>query len=174
VIARYPGYLSTEWRPAKGPLVTVRPIRREDAALEQAFVRQLSPASRHSRFMRPLRELSPAMLTRLTRINYKREMAFVATVQEGADIRQVGAVRYSTNPDGESCEFAIVVADDWQRRGLGRRMMRLLIDVARRNGLRWMIGHVRADNAPMQALCKALGFEITGRDDKVCRCHLAL
>jgi acetyltransferase len=61
-------------------------------------------------------------------------------------------------PDGESCEFALVVADEWQRRGLGRRMMTLLIEVARARGLQEMIGHVLAENRGMLGLSESLGF----------------
>jgi acetyltransferase len=155
----YPAYLETEWRPSAGPPVTLRPIRPEDAAIEQAFVQRLSPESRHFRFMNMMRELTPLMLARFTQIDYDREMAFVATLDEDGAEREVGVVRYVINPDGESCEFALVVADEWQRRGLGRRMMTLLIDAARTRGLREMNGHVLADNRPMLALCQSLGFE---------------
>jgi acetyltransferase len=155
----YPASLATQWHPARGPVVTLRPIRPEDAAIEQAFVQRLSPESRHFRFMNMMRELTPLMLARFTQIDYDREMAFVATLDEDGAEREVGVVRYITNPDGESCEFALVVADEWQRRGLGRRMMTLLIDVARTRGLREMVGHVLADNRPMLALCQSLGFE---------------
>jgi len=68
--------------------------------------------------------------------------------------------RYVTNPDAESCEFAIVIADDWHRKGLGRRLMSQLIDVARARGLRTMIGHVLAENRGMLTLCQGLGFVI--------------
>jgi acetyltransferase len=70
--------------------------------------------------------------------------------------------RTVANPDGESCEFALVIADGWQRRGLGRRMMEQLIEVARaRGGLRSMVGHVLAENRGMLELCRKLGFVIT-------------
>jgi len=154
----YPAHLVTQWRPAQGPPVTLRPIRPEDAGIEQAFVQGLSPESRHSRFMNMLRELTPLMLARFTQIDYDREMAFVATLEDEGGEREIGVARYITNPDAESCEFALVVADAWQRRGLGRRMMALLIEVARSRGLREMIGHVLAENRSMLALCEALGF----------------
>jgi len=155
----YPSHLVSVWQPPEGPLVALRPIRPEDAEMEQAFVRALSPASRYFRFMDTLRELTPSMLVRFTQIDYDREMAFVATVGEHGVEREIGVCRYITNPDGGSCEFALVVADEWQRRGLGRRMMALLIDVARARGLREMVGHVLAENGPMLALCEELGFE---------------
>lgn len=98
------------------------------------------------------------MLARFTQIDYDREMAFVATLEDEVGEREIGIVRYIANPDAESCEFALVVADEWQRRGLGRRMMALLVEVARSRGLREMIGHVLAENRSMLALCEALGF----------------
>jgi acetyltransferase len=156
----YPAHLVGTWQPADGPLVTVRPIRPEDAEMEKAFVRRLSPESRYFRFMDTLRELTPAMLVRFTQIDYDREMAFVATVAGAAGEEEIGVARYVTNPDGESCEFAIVIADDWHRKGLGRRLMSQLIEVARARGLRTMIGHVLAENRGMLTLCQGLGFVI--------------
>ncbi len=172
----YPVELVTDWLPAAGGTVTLRPIRPEDAEIEQAFVRSLSPQSRRFRFMDTLRELTPMMLQRFTQIDYDREMAFVATVQrEGREV-EVGVCRYITNPDGASCEYAIVVADDWQGRGLGRRMMTELIKVAKARGLSSMIGHVFASNRGMLHLCEALGFVITDSadDPQVKRATLAL
>jgi len=176
VIAPYPAQLSTEWRPPRGPVVTLRPIRPDDAGIEQAFVRDLSPASRHYRFMNSLRELTPGMLAQFTQIDYERQMAFIATVEEGGVEREIGVARYVIDQDGESCEFAIVVADEWQRRGLGRRMMTLLIEVARSRGLREIVGLVLADNYPMLGLCRALGFEIRDSNEgpQVRRVSLAL
>jgi acetyltransferase len=154
----YPAHLVTQWQPNQGPPVRLRPIRPEDASIERAFVENLSAQSRQYRFMNALRELTPMMLARFTQIDYDREMAFVATIEDHGAEREVGVVRYITNPDGESCEFALVVADEWQRRGLGRRMMTLLIDVARTRGLREMIGHVLAENRGMLGLAESLGF----------------
>ena len=155
----YPAHLVTQWQPPRGPAVTLRPIRPEDAKMEQAFVCNLSAESRYFRFMNTLRELTPAMLMRFTQIDYDREMAFVATLPGNSAETEIAVCRYISNPDGETCEFALVVADGWQRRGLGRRLMDLLIEVARSRGLRAMVGHVLADNRPMLTLCSKLGFE---------------
>jgi len=159
----YPTRLVTEWTAADGARVIVRPIRPEDAEIEQAFVRQLSPESRYFRFMDTIRELTPQMLVRFTQIDYDREMAFIAVTADRADKTEqaeVGVARYVTNPDGASCEFAIVVADEWQRRGLGRRLMNQLIDVARARGLARMIGHILTTNRSMLTLAASLGFAI--------------
>jgi acetyltransferase len=157
----YPTELVSSWQSTEGETVTLRPIRPEDAAIEQAFVRKLSPESRRFRFMDTLRELTPRMLARFTQIDYDREMALIASVErDGAEI-ELGVCRYITNPDGASCEFAIVIADEQQHRGLGRRMMTQLIAVAGTHGLQTMMGHVLGSNRGMLSLCQSLGFVIT-------------
>ena len=172
----YPADLVTQWQPNQGPPVTLRPIRPEDASIERTFVENLSAQSRQYRFMNALRELTPMMLARFTQIDYDREMAFIATIDDNSGEHEVGVGRYVTNPDGESCEFALVVADEWQRRGLGRRMMLLLVEVARARGLREMIGHVLAENRPMLGLCESLGFVVAPSSEgpEVRRVSLAL
>ncbi|MCW5574699.1 MAG: bifunctional acetate--CoA ligase family protein/GNAT family N-acetyltransferase [Burkholderiales bacterium] len=171
----YPSDLVTTWTPKGGTPVTLRPIRPEDAEIEQAFVRALSPVSKRSRFMDTLRELTPQMLARFTQIDYDREMALIAVVAQDGREREIGVCRYVTNPDGVSCEYAVAVADDWQCRGLGRRLMTALIGVARARGLQTMIGHVLAGNRAMLDLCGKLGFAIADTDDpQVRRVTLAL
>jgi acetyltransferase len=172
----YPAHLVSRWQPERGPAVTIRPIRPEDAAIEQTFVRKLSPQSRYFRFMDTIRELTPSMLARFTQIDYDREMALIATVEDEGREVEVAVCRYVSHPDGETCEYAIVVADEWQHRGLGRRMLRLLIDVARSRGLRTMLGYVLAGNAGMLSLARSLGFTLTdsGDDPMVRRTTLAL
>ncbi len=172
----YPAELVTAWRLADGSSVGLRPIRPEDAQMEQEFVKNLSAGSRYFRFMNTVRELTPVMLARFTQIDYEREMAFVAVREEGGRETEIAVARYVTNPDGETCEFAIVVADSWQRKGLGRRMLERLIEVARARGLKAMVGHVLAENRPMLALCGKLGFETSNHpeDGALRRVTLAL
>jgi acetyltransferase len=157
----YPAHLVSDWTAPDGARVTIRPIRPEDARIEGEFVRQLSVESRYFRFMGTLRELTPQMLVRLTQIDYDREMALIAVAaDEGGRETEVGVVRYVTNPDGMSCEFAIVVADGWQRRGLGRRLLEHLIEIARARGLASMSGEIHVDNQPMLGLVADLGFAL--------------
>ncbi|MFA7438241.1 GNAT family N-acetyltransferase [Castellaniella sp.] len=154
------------------PLVTpqgnewlLRPIRPEDAALLQEFVRTLSDETRYMRFVSMLRELTPRMLARYTRIDYDREVALVAVVQvPNPDNRGllreriVGFAHYLRNPDGRGAEYALVIADAWQRRGLGAELMRSLIGLARQQGLDYIEGLVLATNRPMLGLMTFLGL----------------
>lgn len=157
----YPVHLVSEWRAPDGTRVTVRPIRPEDAGVEKDFVKMLSPQARYFRFMSSIRELTPQMVARFTRIDYERDMAFVAiTGDAGRDEKEIGVARFVTDPDGRSCEFAIVIADEWQRSGLGRYMLARLIDVAQSRGLVVMTGEILARNQGMLRLARQLGFEI--------------
>ena len=144
----------------------VRPIRPEDAALEQRFVGGLSEESRYFRFFYRLHELTPQMLARFTQVDYDREMALVALAPDetrpGAQ-KFVGVTRYIANPDGESAEFAIVVADDWHGRGVGRGLMARLIASARKRGFARLCGAVLRANRSMLHFTAALGF--TQEDD---------
>jgi acetyltransferase len=162
----YPVHLIQEWQMNDGKLVTIRPIRPEDADMEQEFVKAMSDESRYYRFMDTLRELTQTMLVRFTQIDYDREMALVATiadesedVPEGKEL-QIGVARYVLNPDGESVEFALAVGDDWQKCGVGRKLMTALIDTARQKGYRAVVGDVLSSNGKMFGLMTSLGFTI--------------
>lgn len=157
----YPAHLVEEWEQPDGRTITIRPIRPEDAEMEQNFVKHLSDESKYYRFMDTLRELTQSMLVRFTQIDYDREMALVATLPgEGGKETQIGVARYVTNPDGETVEFALAVADDWQMHGVGRKLMTMLIDVARKKGYRAVVGDVLAMNSKMFRLMTTLGFTI--------------
>ena len=162
----YPVHLIQEWQMNDGKVVTIRPIRPEDAEMEQEFVKAMSDESRYYRFMDTLRELTQTMLVRFTQIDYDREMALVATLadEEGKE-SQIGVARYVGNPDGESVEFALAVGDDWQKCGVGRKLMTALIDCARQKGYRAVVGDVLSTNAKMFRLMTSLGFSIHPHPD---------
>ena len=161
----YPAHLISTWTMSDGMAVTCRPIKPEDADILADFVRNLSPESKYLRFMNTISELPPAMIARLTQIDYDREMAFLATVVDDGKEIEVGAARYSVNPDGESCEFAIVVADAWQKRGLARKLMQVLIETARNRGLAYMTGIFLANNDRMLSFVAGLGFQLSNDPD---------
>jgi acetyltransferase len=156
----YPEHLVSTCTLADGTAVTVRPIRPSDAVIEQAFVRGLSDEARYYRFMDMLRELTPRMLEQLTDIDYHDRMALIATVRQGESDEEIAVGRYCAEPDGERCEFAIVVADAWQGKGIATIIMRKLIDMARRRGLKWMVGEVLTSNHRMLQFVTKFGFKV--------------
>jgi GNAT superfamily N-acetyltransferase len=159
VRVREAGFDPVEVRLRDGRRATLRAIRAEDDdELREAF-RGLSEESRYSRFMSPLRELSPQMLERATHPDADRELALVAVVAEGENDRIVGGARYAAAPGSTDCEFAVAVVDEWHGLGLARRLLETLIREARARGFRRMEGFILASNAPMLGLARRLGFE---------------
>jgi acetyltransferase len=168
-ILPYPARYEQIWPLRGGGEYTIRPIHPDDAQMLQDLVQNLSPESRYFRFVSSLKELPPSMLSRLTLIDYDREMALVAihrTRKTGADgdivetERIVGVSRYITNPDKASCEFSLVVADDFNGKGLGSRLMLSIMEEARDKGLAEIEGLVLANNPGMLRLMKGLGYSI--------------
>lgn len=159
-VTHYPTELIRHLRLRDGTRIVIRPIRPEDRQIEKEFVHNLSDETRYFRFLNAIRELSDRMLTRFTRIDYANEMALIAVIQENEREIEIGVARYIVNPDGRSCEFAIVIADAWQRRSIGSRLMTELMDIARSRGLETMEGLVLASNHKMLSLMAALGFRI--------------
>ena len=155
----YPTGLRDSMTLPDGRVATIRPIRPEDAAIESAFVHGLSEQSKFLRFMFGLRDLTPAMLSRFTQIDYDRELALIAVIDTPQGEQQIGVVRYTTLPDEETCEFAIVVGDDWQGKGLARRMFTRLIEAARERRLKVMTGVTLRENTRMIELSRSLGFD---------------
>jgi len=148
----------------------IRPIRPEDAEIEAKFVRELSDETKYFRFMNSIHELSQEMLVRFTQIDYHNEMALIAVQQLDGVEDQIGVARYTTNPDKTSCEFALVVSDKWQNKGIAYRLMRNLMEVARDRDLDVMEGQVLGDNKKMLELMASLDFEIsTDPDDSSVR-----
>ena len=141
-----------------GSHVLIRPIRKQDREAERSFIKHLSPATHRLRFLAPATEPSERLLEQLTNIDYVHAMAFVAIVTQDAKETIVGVSRYSTDRDESRCECAVTVSDDWQNKGLGTRLIRHLIDVARSRGIRRMVSIDSAENEQAKDLASHFGF----------------
>jgi len=144
--------------------------------MEQEFVRRLSDETRYFRFMDTVRELTPRMLSHFTQVDHDLHVALIAVTGTGAGESELAVARYVTAADGRSCEFAIVVADDWQGKGLGARLMSALLAAARAAGLCVVYGEVLATNARMLRFVTRLGFAVRpdGADPRLMRVELQL
>jgi len=156
----YPTHLVSQWQLVDGTDIVIRPIRPEDADLVKRFVHDLSDESKYFRFMNSVQELTEEMLARLTQIDYSREMALVAVTQDQSPETELGVARYAINPDGLSCEFALVVANNIAGKGLGQRLMIALMEAARSKGLEVIEGEVLSHNHNMLKLMNRIGFSI--------------
>jgi acetyltransferase len=156
-IAPYPAELIGVWQ-CGGEHFTIRPIRPEDAEQHGAFFRRLSPEDVRYRFFSAVRELSAEQTVRMTQIDYDREMAFVAVRDSTGET--VGVSRLVIEPDGRSAEFAVIVQADMKGKGLASHLMHRLIEWGRSRGVQEIVGQVLADNAPMLAFVRRLGFSV--------------
>jgi acetyltransferase len=145
--------------------VAVRPIGPGDADMVLAFVGNLSDSSRYFRFFQPLRVFSPSMLKRLTCIDGPAHVALVAVVVIAGSKSIIGEARYCGAGDGVTAEIAIVVADEWQRRGLGTGLLRMLERIAVANGVTRLTGESFASNDKFRGFAQASGFETWSHRD---------
>ena len=138
----------------------IRPITPEDAAREREFITGLSVESRYRRFMYTLNEASATFIQRLVTIDRHFHMALVAVVGTGADERIIGVARDAADDGGIDCEFAVVVGDEWQGRGIGSTLAKLLFEYAATQGFRMIYGNIQVDNEQMLALARHLDLEV--------------
>jgi acetyltransferase len=151
--------LTESFEPIVGQAVTLRALRREDHDVEHAFVSGLSPDTRHNRLLGGAKRITREYIESLTTIDYSRDMAIAATVMLEGEARYVRV-------DADRCEFAIVLADAWQGRGIGKRLLERLAAVARSRGLKEIYGDVLSTNRPMLEMCRRLGYRLgRGADD---------
>lgn len=152
--------MNETWAAPDGTVVTLRPIRAADLALEEEFVKRLSPQTGYRRLM-STRRPSAAELRRFTDIDHAREMAFIATIVVAGGERQIGVARYAKREaDDDEAEFAIVLSDDWQGRGLGTALLGKLVQAAKRHGVRRLTGTALTENTGMHALARKIGFHV--------------
>jgi acetyltransferase len=174
-ISPYPNQYETRVETRDGESLFVRPIRPEDAALLQQMFEALSVRSVYYRFLSPLRQLNHALLARFTQIDYDREIALVAIRSSPGGEQIVGVGRIITEPNQIDGEFAILVSDALQGKGVGAALLQHCLDIARQRGLQKVWGIVLPQNTQMLALGEKLGFQAekkTETGDLVLSIHL--
>jgi len=147
------------WVTADGTVVTIRPIVASDLALEQAFVNGLSAPTGYQRLMSARRPTLDE-LKRFTDIDPGRELALIAVIAVQGRERQIGVARCVREDASGDAEFAIVLSDDWQGRGLGSRLLSRLIAAAKSHGVRRLVGTTFSENIGMLGLARKLGFRL--------------
>lgn len=167
VIMPYPSKCVTHWRLKDGTEVTLRPIKPEDEPMELAFIRGLSTETSRFRFFQIIRDLPHESLVRFCNIDYDREMAFIAETREADRHVEIGVSRLILEANKKRGEFAVVVADKHQGKGLGIKLVDMLIDVAREKGVETIYGIVMSENLKMISLCEKLGFSTRRDQDSV-------
>ena len=147
-----------EWLLSDGTKVCVRLLNAEDRALEVAFLNSLSDQSRYFRLLTPSREISADLLSQLLDLDDNRRAALVALIGDAADMRIIAVARYAATNSAGSAEIGVTVADEWHRKGIAERLIKLLSHYAKKRSIVRFEGIVLPENHAMLALARKLGF----------------
>jgi len=141
-----------------GTPVLIRPLRQEDHERNRRFLSSIAHQARRLRLTAGLSGGVPSLPPQAMPVDDFQRRAYVALAHVDGCLQQIGISRYAGLPDSPRCECAIAVREEWQRKGLGTRLLRHLVDAARRSGYEWMISRDLSTNYAMHRMTKALGF----------------
>jgi len=161
-ITPYPRELSEEWTNASGGRYLLRPIKAEDEHRLRDLFQSLSPKTIRYRFFHPLTEVTHEMLIRYCHNDYDREIAIVAE----KDGKILGVSRLMFDPGEDTAEFAVVVTDKSQNKGLGTKLVSRIVEIAREKGLTKVYATVIKENFAMTHVAKKLGFVVEEGEDE--------
>ena len=153
------------WISRDGKAVILRSITSKDKRIEKELIDGLSIESSRYRFFHVIKEATEEMVEKFCDIDYENEVAIIAEYNSNGRKRNVGVVRLFIDPNLQTGEFAILVADNFQDSGLGTKFMETLIETARKKGLKSIYGIVLADNDKMLTLVKEFDFSIGANSD---------
>lgn len=152
--------LSTAFQPVIGHAISIRPLRADDCEIEYRFIAGLSLETRNNRLLGGAPPVTPEYAARLTRVDYPRELALAAVVMLDSQEILIGVARYALEADGAGCEFAMVVADAWQGRGIGTQLLERLAGAARAHAIARISGYVLSTNATMLGFARRRGLRL--------------
>jgi acetyltransferase len=178
-IRPYPSQYVSTWKAKDGAALTLRPIRPEDEPMLVKLHETLSDRTVTQRYFHPMQlsqRIAHERLARICFIDYDREIALVAERQDPkTGAREVwGVGRLSKSRAKEVAAFAVLVGDPFQGRGLGSEFVRRVVEIARAEGAKRLVGRVSADNERMRTLCKEMGFSFCEAGENMVEATLAL
>jgi acetyltransferase len=158
VITPYPSRYISNWRLSDGTDILLRPIKPEDEPLEHEMLTTMSEDTIRGRYYQTIKNITHMMHVRSCNIDYDREMAIVAEIRERGKRKIIGIGSFALENDLKKCEFAVIVHDDYQGKGLAYKLLDYLIGIAQEKGLEEFFGYIEASNLKMQKLCAKLGM----------------
>lgn len=174
VIMPYPVRYVTAWALPDGTEILFRPIKPEDEPLEHEMLGTLSEDTMRARFFQEIKSISHEMLVRFCNIDYDRELAIVAEVKVGEKRRIAAIGRLIMDSGCKSGEYAVLVHDDYQGKGLGYKLGDIFIGIANDRGLEEIYGYVQRTNSRMIRVFKKLGFTMERAPDRMDMARLKL
>lgn len=175
LIAPYPNQYESDWMLRDGSPVLLRPMKPEDEPLVYDFLHhKCSENTLYFRYFKLIRKFTHEMLIRFTQNDYDREIGLMAIGQPPGPEVMMGVSRLVMDPDRETAEFAVIVGDPYQGKGLGPKLVESIIDIAREQGVKLLSGEVLAENQPMLEMVKRLGFSLRREEGNYYRIEMAL
>ena len=151
-------------RKISGAEITIRSIRPQDEPLLIEFHKALSDYSVHFRYFEAVSLRERTIHQRLRRhcvLDHTRELALVADWADPHGQHQIlGVARLFGEPQCDKAEFALLISDRWQGKGLGTVLLELLVRLGRQSHLRRIIGHILPDNTAMKRVSEKVGFKL--------------
>jgi len=160
-IMPYPSEYSEKYPLDSGDHVLLRPIKSEDEPLLKDLFESFSDQTMHYRFFHSIKDITHDMLIRYCHTDYDREIAIVAEYEGGL----VGMGRLMFDQTDDTAEFAVVVTDSWQNKGLGSKLVDKIVEIAKKKNLKKVYATVIKDNLPMKHVAIKKGFIVTASDD---------
>jgi len=158
VISPYPISLITKWKLKDGSEVLLRPIKPEDEPIAREFISSLSQETLRTRFFTSQTSITHEWLVLMCDTDYDRHLAIAAELSENGRRRIIGVGTLQVDPEKNSGEFALLVHDDFQRKGLAYKLLQLIIEHSREKGLGELDGQILNENGKMLGLARRLGF----------------
>ncbi len=174
VITPYPTRYVEPWRLSDGTEVILRPIKSEDEPMIGEMLATVSEQTLRFRFFGNIPRFDHDRLVRFTNIDYDREMAIVAELNEGGKKRLIGVARLTGDPERGTAEFAALIHDEFQGKGLGFKLTDRIIGIAQDKGFHEIDGYISCENTRMLRVAEELGFTRDSTEEGVVRVVLAL
>lgn len=174
VITPYPTRYATPWTLPDGTAVLIRPMKPEDEPLINEMLSSASEETVRMRYFQAIKQTTHDMHIRLCSMDYDREFRVAAELREGEKRKIIGTARLVTEPATKSAEYAVIVADPYHGKGLGYKLVDVLIGIAHDKGLEEVYGLVQTKNRRMLGVCRKLGFTIGPPQEELCRVTLSL
>lgn len=168
IISPYPKEYETPFTLRNGQEALLRPIRPEDEPMEAEMFSKFSEETQYFRFFEYIPQVTHTMLVRYTQIDYDREMAIIAELEEDGRKVMAGVVRIVADITRNSAEFAIVIADPWQGQGLGNRLTDYILQIAAEMKVKSIYANILKTNVKMIHILKKRGFRISSKDFESC------
>ena len=174
VITPYPTRFISPWRLADGTDIILRPIKSEDEPMIAQMLATMSDEALHERFYEGVPRFDHDRLVRFTNIDYERELAIVAELTTKRGKRIIGVGRLIGDPERDEAEFTVIVHDEFHNRGLGFKLVDLIIGIAEERGFTGLFGTISADNQRMLDLTEQLGFAASSAENNIVTVRLDL